>query len=167
MKQLFCNISTAIISGFSLQPSALSINALPQPGSPKVAKNPVNQSLYSYICPNLRKQTIILIKCLYFSIVDILARTLGDKAVAQNQSIEFVNIELNQKNFFHRFFFAHFFTVYIAYFLGKYNDAEGRDLISITAGNPWWSQKSIEAFPSCTDIPGILNTQEAKEEALV
>jgi len=99
--------------------------------------------------------------------VDILARTLGDKAVAQNQNIEFVNIELNQKNFFHSFFFAHFFTVYIAYFLGKYNNVEGRDLISITAGNPWWSQKSIEAFPSCTDIPGVLDPQGTQEEALV
>lgn len=99
--------------------------------------------------------------------VDILAKMLGDKSVAQNQSIEFVNIELDKKNFFHNFFFAHFFTMYIAYFLGKYNDVEGRDLISITAGNPWWSQKSIEAFPSCTNIPGVLEPQEAQEKALV
>jgi len=64
---------------------------------------------------------------------------------------------LDQKNFFQKFFYAHFYSVYIAYYLGIYNDAEGRDLISITAGNPWWSQKSIEAFPKCIDIPGDLH----------
>lgn len=86
-----------------------------------------------------------------------LARLFGDKGVAQNQNIEFVNIDLDQRNFFEKFFFAHFFTVYIAYYLGRLTDAEGRDLISIAAKNPWWSQRSIELFPKCVDIPGVLD----------
>lgn len=97
--------------------------------------------------------------------VDILAEVLGDKSVERNEMIEFVNIELDQKDFFQKFFYAHFFSVYVAYFLGQLNDAEGRDLISITAGNPWWSQKNIELFPKCTDIPGVLDP-EAKPKAV-
>jgi len=89
--------------------------------------------------------------------VAILSKVFDNKKVAQNKQIEFVNINLDQKNFFQKFFYAHFYSVYIAYYLGIYNDAEGRDLISITAGNPWWSQKSIEAFPKCIDIPGDLH----------
>lgn len=98
--------------------------------------------------------------------VDILAEVLGDKTVERNEKIEFVNIELDQKDFFQKFFFAHFFSVYVAYYLGQLNDAEGRDLISITAGNPWWSQRSIELFPKCTDIPGSLEPEE-KPRAMI
>jgi len=86
----------------------------------------------------------------------ILTKVFDDKKVAQNKKIEFIDIKLDQKNFFQKFFYAHFYSVYVAYYLGIYNDAEGRDLISITAGNPWWSKKSIEAFPKCVDIPGNL-----------
>lgn len=95
--------------------------------------------------------------------VEILSHVFDNKKVPQNKKIEFVNIKLNQKNFFQKFFYAHFFSVYVAYYLGIYNDAEGRDLISITAGNPWWSQKSIEAFPKCIDIPGKLNGIEHEQ----
>jgi glucose/mannose-6-phosphate isomerase len=85
-----------------------------------------------------------------------MARLFGDKTVPQNKNIEYVVIDLNQKGFFNKFFYAHFFTVYVAYYLGKLADVEGRDLISIAAKNPWWSQRSIELFPKCVDIPGVL-----------
>ena len=83
----------------------------------------------------------------------------GGKEVPQNRNIEFVNIDLDQDNFFKKFFFGHFFMVYVAYYLGQYSDVEGRDLISIAAKNPWWSQRSIELFPKCIDIPSVLEPQ--------
>jgi glucose/mannose-6-phosphate isomerase len=90
--------------------------------------------------------------------VQTLEELFGSKAVPQNQNIEFINIDLNQDNFFKKFFFGHFFTVYIAYYLGKISNVEGRDLISIAAKNPWWSQRSIELFPKCVDIPSSLGS---------
>ena len=57
--------------------------------------------------------------------------------------------------------------MYVAYYLGQYVDAEGRDLISITAGNPWWSQKAIDAHPDCVNIPGKLDTGVVTEIATV
>lgn len=89
--------------------------------------------------------------------VSVLTKVFDDKSIKKNKNIEFIKIKLDQKNFFQKFFYAHFFSVYVAYYLGIYNDAEGRDLISITAGNPWWSEKAIEAFPKCVNIPGNLN----------
>jgi glucose/mannose-6-phosphate isomerase len=88
--------------------------------------------------------------------IQTLEGLFGDKRIPQNRNIEFVNINLDQDNFFKKFFFGHFFTVYIAYYLGRHADAAGRDLISIAAKNPWWSQRSIELFPKCVDIPGNL-----------
>jgi glucose/mannose-6-phosphate isomerase len=85
-----------------------------------------------------------------------MSKLFGDKSVPQNKNIEIVTIDMNQQNFFQKFFYAHFFTVYVAYYLGKLADVEGRDLISIAAKNPWWSQKNIERFPKCVDIPGVL-----------
>lgn len=88
--------------------------------------------------------------------IETLERLFGDKSVPQNRNIEFVTIDLDQEDFFKKFFFGHFFTVYIAYYLGLHADVTGRDLISIAAGNPWWSQRSIELFPKCVDIPSSL-----------
>ncbi|KAG9499622.1 hypothetical protein J7337_008081 [Fusarium musae] len=76
----------------------------------------------------------------------------GSKDVPQNKNIEFINIDLNQDNFFKKFFYGHLFTVYVAYYLGIHSDVEGRDLISIAAKNPWWSQRNIELHPKCVDI---------------
>jgi glucose/mannose-6-phosphate isomerase len=87
-------------------------------------------------------------------------RLFADKQIAQNKNIEFFTIDLNQKNFFQKYFYANFFTIYVAYHLGNYTNTEGRDLISITAGNPWWSQRSIEKFPNGVDIPGQLGVGE-------
>jgi glucose/mannose-6-phosphate isomerase len=97
--------------------------------------------------------------------VGILERVLGDKSHSKNKPIELIVVNLDQKDFFRKFFFAHFFMVYVAYYLGQYVDAEGRDLISITAGNPWWSQSAIEAHPSCINIPGKLSTEIETEAA--
>ena len=97
--------------------------------------------------------------------VGILERVLGDKSHSKNKPIELIVVNLDQKDFFQKFFFAHFFMVYVAYYLGQYVDAEGRDLISITAGNPWWSQRAIEAHPSCINIPGKLSTEIETEAA--
>jgi glucose/mannose-6-phosphate isomerase len=90
--------------------------------------------------------------------VQTLEELFGRKEVSQNGNIEFVKIELDQGNFFKKFFFTHFFTIYVAYYLGKYSDVEGRDLISIAAKNPWWSQRSIELFPKCINIPSNLES---------
>jgi glucose/mannose-6-phosphate isomerase len=92
--------------------------------------------------------------------VATLAGLFGDKAVSQNKNIEFVNIELNQGSFFRKFFFAHFFSIYVAYYLAREADVEGRDLISIAAKNPWWSQRAIELFPKCVDIPAVLEREQ-------
>jgi glucose/mannose-6-phosphate isomerase len=88
--------------------------------------------------------------------VKTLEGLFGGKDVPQNANIEFVNIDLDQSNFFRKFFFGHFFTVQIAYYLGIHSDVEGRDLISIAAKNPWWSQRNIELHPKCIDIPAEL-----------
>ncbi|KAJ5202174.1 bifunctional phosphoglucose phosphomannose isomerase [Penicillium cf. viridicatum] len=88
--------------------------------------------------------------------VKTLEGLFGSKSVPQNKNIEFINIDLNQDNFFRKFFFGHFFTVYVAFYLGKHANVEGRDLISIAAKNPWWSQKNIELHPKCVDIPSEL-----------
>ncbi|WP_236259687.1 SIS domain-containing protein [Streptomyces hygroscopicus] len=93
--------------------------------------------------------------------IQTLEKLFGDKSVPQNRNIEFVTIDLDQENFFKKFFFGHFFTVYIAYYLGLHADVTGRDLISIAAGNPWWSQRSIELFPKCVHIPSSLEPTSA------
>ncbi|KAJ5484337.1 hypothetical protein N7453_012291 [Penicillium expansum] len=93
--------------------------------------------------------------------IQTLEGLFGSKEVPQNCNIEFVQIDLDQDNFFKKFFFTHFFTIYVAYYLGKYSDVEGRDLISIAAKNPWWSQRSIELFPKCIDIPSVLESEKA------
>jgi glucose/mannose-6-phosphate isomerase len=85
----------------------------------------------------------------------------GDDSVPQNRNIEFLHLELDQDGFFRRFFYGHFFTVYVAYFLGLLADVTGRDLISIAAKNPWWSARSIELFPECVDIPSNLEPDTA------
>ncbi|WZH44160.1 Bifunctional phosphoglucose phosphomannose isomerase [Fusarium acuminatum] len=88
--------------------------------------------------------------------VKTLEGLFGSKDVPQNANIEFVNIDLDQDNFFKKFFYGHFFMVYVAYYLGIHSDVEGRDLISIAAKNPWWSQRNIELHPKCVDIPSQL-----------
>jgi len=86
-----------------------------------------------------------------------LQQLFGDRSRIQNRNIELVTITLDQDNFFKKFYHAHFFLVYIAMFLGEISNVEGRDLISIAAKNPWWSQKSIGEHPHCVDIPGELS----------
>ncbi len=92
--------------------------------------------------------------------IDVLEKLFADKSIPQNKNIEFFNIELDQNNFIEKYFFANFFAIQIAYHLGIHNDTEGRDLISIAAGNPWWSQENIAAHPDCRDIPGALAVEK-------
>lgn len=89
--------------------------------------------------------------------VATLKKLFGDKSIAQNQNIEFLQIDLDQENFFRKFYYAHFFMVFVAFFLGKVSNVEGRDLISIAAKNPWWSKESITEHPKCVNIPGDLS----------
>ena len=96
-----------------------------------------------------------------------LERLFGDKSVPQNRNIEFVIVDLDQEDFFKKFYFGHFFTVYIAYYLALRADVTGRDLISIAAKNPWWSQRSIEMFPKCVDIPADLGAQSGSAPVTV
>jgi glucose/mannose-6-phosphate isomerase len=86
-----------------------------------------------------------------------LKKLFADKAIPQNKNIEFFDIHLDQKDFFQKFYFAHFLMVYVAMFLGQLSDVEGRNLISIAAKNPWWSQESIDEHPLCVNIPGELS----------
>lgn len=88
--------------------------------------------------------------------IETMKTLFADRNVPQNKNIEFIIIDLDQGSFLRKFFFGHFFTVYIAYYLGLEADVSGRDLISIAAQNPWWSQRSIELFPKCVDIPSSL-----------
>lgn len=96
--------------------------------------------------------------------VEILKRLFADKSIPQNANVEFVNIELDQENFIQKYMFANFFAIQAAYHLSLYNDTEGRDLISRAAGNPWWSQKNIEAHPDCRAIPGQLVAEKTDYE---
>ena len=89
--------------------------------------------------------------------VATLDKLFGDKSIDQNRNIEFVRIDLDQDDFFKKFYYAHFFMVYVAFFLGEISNVTGRDLISIAAKNPWWSEESIAKHPSCVDIPGDLS----------
>ncbi|MXW85786.1 MAG: hypothetical protein F4Z55_07685 [Boseongicola sp. SB0667_bin_21] len=91
--------------------------------------------------------------------VATLEKLFGDTAVPQNRNISIWRVDLDQETFFKKFYFARFFMVYVAFFLGKASDDEGRDLISIAAKNPWWSQESIEKHPRCVDIPGDLSSE--------
>lgn len=91
--------------------------------------------------------------------VDILERLFADGSIPQNRNITFFNLELDQKDFIQKYFFANFFAIQVAYHLALYNDTTGRDLISRAAGNPWWSQRTIEAHPDCRTIPSALAAQ--------
>ncbi|BBE09078.1 bifunctional phosphoglucose/phosphomannose isomerase [Mycoavidus cysteinexigens] len=99
--------------------------------------------------------------------VATLRKLFGDKSIPQNMNIEFFDIQLNQEDFFQKFYFAHFFMVYVAMFLGQMSNVEGRDLISIAAKNPWWSQESIDEHPLCVDIPGELSESIQKSIEVV
>lgn len=99
--------------------------------------------------------------------VATLKKLFADKSIPQNKNIEFFDIHLDQKDFFQKFYFAHFFMVYVAMFLGELSDVEGRDLISIAAKNPWWSQESIDEHPLCVNIPGELSDSIKKSIELV
>lgn len=85
--------------------------------------------------------------------VATLERLFADKNLYQNQNIEFIRIDIDQDDFFKKFYFTHFFMVEVAFYLGQMANVTGRDLISIAAKNPWWSKESITEHPSCVDIP--------------
>jgi hypothetical protein len=70
---------------------------------------------------------------------------LTDKNAEQNKNISLVEIKMEQDNFFKKFFSTLLFTNYIAYLLGIYYDTESRELISNSAGNPWYNQKTIQS----------------------
>lgn len=99
--------------------------------------------------------------------VATLERLFGDKTLYQNQNIEFVRIDINQPDFFKKFYFTHFFMVEVAFYLGQMANVSGRDLISIAAKNPWWSKESIDEHPSCVDIPGDLSDNIKKSIEIV
>jgi glucose/mannose-6-phosphate isomerase len=88
----------------------------------------------------------------------------GDKSVEANRNIEIVEVNLDQDDFLKKFYFGHFFMVQVAYALGRMAEVEGRDLISIAAKNPWWSQRAIDDFPVCVDIPAELGEAERAVE---
>lgn len=74
-----------------------------------------------------------------------LISVLNDKKMEQNNHIELIEIKMDQNNFFNKLFSTLFFVNHIAYHLGTYYDTKSRELISTTAGNPWYSQKTIQS----------------------
>jgi glucose/mannose-6-phosphate isomerase len=91
--------------------------------------------------------------------VATMERVFTDKAASQNRHVKFMKVVLDQDDFCQKYLFGNFLMMHVAFHLGCRVDAAGRDLISITAGNPWWSQASIERFPRCIDIPANLESQ--------
>lgn len=77
--------------------------------------------------------------------INRLVEVLTDKNTKQNKNIEIIEIKLDQENFFQKFFSNLLFINYVAYFSGIYYDTESRELISISADNPWYNQKTIQA----------------------
>jgi glucose/mannose-6-phosphate isomerase len=88
--------------------------------------------------------------------VATMEQIFSNEADLANKNIVFLRIDLDQPDFLKKFFYTHFFMVYIAYFLAQQTNILGRDLISLTAKNPWWSQKNIDKYESCIDIPSEL-----------
>ncbi len=72
-----------------------------------------------------------------------LIQLLTDK-VPQNKKIAIAVTELDQENFFKRFFSTLQFVQHVSYFLGVYYDYESRELISTAAGNLWYNQDTIQ-----------------------
>ncbi|MFA5029337.1 MAG: SIS domain-containing protein [Patescibacteria group bacterium] len=64
--------------------------------------------------------------------------------IPQNKNITLVTTKLDQDNFFKQFFATLQFVQYVSYFLGVYYDYTSRELISTSAGNPWYNQKTIQ-----------------------
>lgn len=63
----------------------------------------------------------------------------------ENKHIEIAEVQLNQKTFINNFFQGLLFTNELALALGKKTNTKSRELISRTAGNPWYNQKTIQA----------------------
>lgn len=62
----------------------------------------------------------------------------------ENDNISVVIVEISSDNFISQIFSTLLFVHYIVYFLGSSYNTESRDLISSTAGNPWYSSKTIQ-----------------------
>ncbi len=90
--------------------------------------------------------------------VATMERVFADKAALQNRGVQFMKVVLDQGDFCQKYLFGNFLMMHVAFHLGCRVNTAGRDLISITAGNPWWSQASIERFPRCVDIPTDLES---------
>ncbi len=63
--------------------------------------------------------------------------------VPQNKKISVSIIDINQDNFFKQLFSSLLFIHYITYYLGIYYNVKSRELISRSAGNPWYNIKTI------------------------
>jgi len=90
----------------------------------------------------------------------------GDPSDPKNANIELIEIDMNHEGFFNKFFCTHFYMVHTAFYLAKLQNVEGRDLISIAAKHPWWSNTSIDKHPSCVNIPNELE-KEIKEAIVI
>lgn len=67
---------------------------------------------------------------------------LNDKM--RKGTIETIAIDIAQSDFFKKFFSTLLFMHYITYFLGTYYNMQSRELISRSAGNPWYNQMTIQ-----------------------
>lgn len=70
--------------------------------------------------------------------IDLLNNTM------QKETIKTIAIEIDQSNFFKKFFSSLLFMHYITYSLGTYYNMQSRELISKSAGNPWYNQMTIQ-----------------------
>ena len=69
---------------------------------------------------------------------------LFSKRIKQNRNISVYIIDINQNNFFKKFFSTLWFIQYVSYYLGDYYNFKSRETISITAGNPWYNIETIK-----------------------
>lgn len=70
---------------------------------------------------------------------------ISDPSIYQNRNIYIHEILIDKNNFFDNFFSTLYFLNYVAYFLGVENNVKSRELISTSAGNPWYNQKTIQS----------------------
>lgn len=63
---------------------------------------------------------------------------------AMQNKIEVLTVDIDQDNFFRKFFSTLLFVHYMTYFLGLHYKIQSRELISKSAGNPWYNQMTIQ-----------------------
>jgi len=121
----------------------------------EIAMNPCHRNLFnefthsevaSLTNPN-SKRSIIIFKDIkenkYITDkMDNLMNILSEE-VMENKKINPIMIKMDGKDFFENFFRTLLFFHHVTYFLGAQNNVISRELISRSAGNPWYNRETI------------------------